>query len=263
MRRNVSGLKRVMGLVVATGLAMAGRAAEEAAPVAVNADLPVASAYVWRGQVLNDEAVCQPALNLTKGGLGVNVWGNFNLTDSVTDDPDFSEIDLTVSYGAKIGPVGYGFGLIEYLFPNSTLATEEGGEAYPGTRELYASLSLPDLPVVPSVSVYRDIDEAEGTYTSVAVGYSKALAKVLTLGLSASLGAADADYNSFYFGVDEAALNDANVGATLSWALRDGVTVTPGVQYTWLPDSEIETGAEGLYKDKEQLAGSLKVNVVF
>jgi hypothetical protein len=212
---------------------------------------------------LNDEAVFEPALNLTKGGFGLNVWGNYSLTDSATGESDFSEIDLTVSYGGKAGSVGYGVGFIEYLFPNSTLTTDEGGVGYPGTRELYVTVSLPDLPVVPSLSVYRDIDEADGTYASLAAGYSHSLAAKLTLGLSASIGAADADYNRFYFGLDDAALNDANVGATLSYTLLDNLTVTPGVQYTWLPDEDIKDGAGGLYKDTDQLLGSLKVNYVF
>jgi hypothetical protein len=263
MKTRTGWLKVVAGIMLMVGFAVAEEAKVEAPAVAANTDLPVLSAYVWRGQVLNDEAVFQPALNLTKGGLGLNVWGNFNLTDSVTEDPDFSEIDLTLSYGGKAGVVGYGVGLIEYLFPNSTLATDEGGVGYPGTRELYASLSLPELPVIPALSVYRDIDEADGTYAAVSVAYSQSLVAKLTLGLSASLGMADADYNSFYFGVDESALNDANVGATLSYALLDTLTVVPGVQYTWLPDSDIEDGAAGLYKDKEALTGSLKINYVF
>jgi len=253
----------IAGGLLSVSTVMAEDAKVEAPALAANTDLPVLSAYVWRGQILNDEAVFQPALNLTKGGFGLNVWGNFNLTDSVTEDPDFSEIDLTLSYGGKAGSVGYGVGIIEYLFPNSTLATDDGGIGYPGTRELYASISLPDLPVIPSLTVYRDIDEADGTYASLALGYSKSLADSLTLGLSTSIGVADAEYNSFYFGVDDAAVNDANVGATLSYTVREHLTVTPGVQYTWLPDGDIKDGADGLYKDTAQVAGSLKVNYVF
>ena len=256
-------LAGVAGGVLMAAMAVAEDAKVDAPALAANTDLPVLSAYVWRGQVLNDEAVFEPALNLTKGGLGLNVWGNYNLTDNATGEADFSEIDLTLSYGGKAGAVGYGVGLIEYLFPNSTLTTDEGGVGYPGTRELYVTLSLPDLPVVPSLSVYRDIDEADGTYASLAAGYSRSLVDKLTLGVSASIGAADADYNLFYFGVDDAALNDANVGATLAYTLRDNLTVIPGVQYTWLPDDAIKDGAGALYKDTDQLVGSLKVNYVF
>jgi outer membrane scaffolding protein for murein synthesis (MipA/OmpV family) len=34
-------------------------------------DAPVLSAYVWRGQVLNNEAVLQPSLTMTKGAFSL------------------------------------------------------------------------------------------------------------------------------------------------------------------------------------------------
>lgn len=244
-------MRRAKGwMAMAAGVITAGLGADAAD---VNVDLPVLSAYVWRGQVLNDEAVVQPALNVVSGGFGVNVWGNYNTTDNVTEDPDFSEIDLTVSYGGKLGPVGYGVGVIEYLFPNT---------AYSGTREIYASLSLPDAPVIPTLGVYRDIDEADGFYATLGLSKSMALGDKATLGLSVSLGAGDEDYNTFYFGVDDAALNDANVSASVSFALTDTVTLTPGVQYTWLLDSDIEDGAKALYLDDETFVASLKLTII-
>jgi hypothetical protein len=256
-------------MVLAGALALAGMVASageeqtEPAAVEVDADVPVLSAYVWRGQVLNDEAVFQPALNLTKGGFGLNVWGNFNLTDRVTDDADFSEIDLTISYGGKRGSVGWGVGLIEYLFPNSTLTTDAGGAGYPSTREAYASVSLPDLVVVPTLSVYRDIDEGNGTYASFGLGYDRALTDKLTLNVSAALGMADADYNAFYFGIEDAALNDANLGASVSYSVSKNLTITPSVQYTWLPDGDIKDAAGALYYGKDQVVGGLNINYVF
>lgn len=238
------------------------RAAEEPA-VSVNADLPVLSAYVWRGQVLNDEAVFQPALNLSKGGFGLNVWGNYNLTDAVADAGECSEIDLTASYGGKVGPLQYGLGVIEYSFPNQTLVSGSNSVAYPGTREVYVSLSLPDLPVVPSLSVYRDIDEGECFYGSIGLGYSREIMAKTTLGLTASLGMGDSDYDRFYFGVDKAKIGDANVGATLTYEVTPNLTLVPGIQYTWLPDDDIREAAGAVYKDDSALVGSLKANYVF
>lgn len=246
MRRIAGRMALAVAGFLAAGLDLCG--------ADMNADLPILSAYVWRGQVLNDETVVQPALNVAKGGLGVNVWGNYNTTDRVTGDPDFSEIDLTVSYGGRLGPAAYGIGVIEYLFPNTEV---------PGTREVYVSLSLPDAPVVPTLAVYRDVDECDGLYASFSLSKAVKVGDRTTLGLSASLGAADEKYNAFYFGVEDAALNDANVGATLSIALSDKVTLVPGIQYTWLPDADIRDGAEALYGDAEKITASLKLNLVF
>ncbi|MFO7534679.1 MAG: TorF family putative porin [Kiritimatiellia bacterium] len=246
MRKRIGWMTLAAAGMMAAGLDVRG--------ADVSADLPILSAYVWRGQVLNDEAVIQPALNVVTGGWGVNVWGNFNATDRVTGDADFSEIDLTLSYGGRLGPAAYGVGVIEYLFPNTD---------YASTREIYVSLSLPDAPVVPTLSVYRDVEEADGFYASFALSKTYKIGDKTTLGLSASLGAGDEDYNAFYFGVDDAALNDVNAGATLSFALSDTVTLVPGVQYTWLPDPDIRDGAEALYFDTEQLTGSLKLTLIF
>lgn len=238
-------------LMAAAGILGAGTAARGAD---VGVDLPVLSAYVWRGQVLNDEAVIQPALNVEKGGFGVNIWANYDATDRGETKADFSEVDLTASYGGQLGAVEYGVGVIEYLFPNTDASS---------TREVYGSLSLPDASVVvPTLSVYRDVDEADGFYASLALSKEIALCDKTTLELSASLGAADEDYNSFYFGVDDAALNDVTTCAKVSFALSETVTLTPCVQYAWLPDSDIRDGAKALYGDDDQFWGSLMLSVV-
>jgi hypothetical protein len=236
---------------LAAGIVAAGLTARGAD---VEADLPVLSAYVWRGQVLNDETVVQPALNIESGGFGLNVWGNYNTTDNV-GDRDFNEIDLTVSYGLQLGPVELGGGVIEYLFPNTD---------YESTREVYLSASLPDAPVVPCLSVYRDVEEADGFYATL--GLSKEYAfneEKTTLGLSASLGGGDQDYNDFYFGVKDDALNDVTVGASLAHAFTDAVTLTPGVLYSSLVDSDIRDGARELYGKSDELVGSLTLTVTF
>jgi hypothetical protein len=218
------------------------------------------SAYVWRGQVLNDEAVLQPALTVTKGGFMVNAWGNYNLTDAATGDSgEYSEIDLTVAYSRSLGPLSLGVGAIEYLFPHQTLIASDGsGTAYPGTREVYLSASCSCGPVTPALTVYYDYDEAESFYGLFALSYGKDLAESLKLGLSGSIGYAAADYNSFYFGVDSAAFNDANLGASLTWSPCKSFSVVPAYQYTMLVDSDIEDGAASLYKDKDQSIVSIK-----
>jgi hypothetical protein len=255
--------------MVLTGVAVGctgalGFAAEDI-KVGAFADVSALSAYVWRGQVLNDEAVIQPAATITKGGFAINIWGNFNLTDAATGDSgEFSEVDLTLSYSRAVGPATIGAGVIEYLFPNQTLVAADGtGVGYPGTREVYLSLSLPGLPVVPSVTVYYDFGEAESFYALAALTYSAKLGETLNLGLSTSLGYAAADYNAFYFGVDEAALNDANFGLSLAWSPHPLLMVTPAYQYTMLADSNIEDGAAGLYKDKDHSIVSVKATYTF
>ena len=250
-----TGLRYLMTAAVLGGASLAR--AEDPAPVPATAvaEATLANGYVWRGQVLNDEAVIQPSFTLGKGPFTINTWGNLNLTDAVTEDaPDLSELDLTFGYAKTVGNVALGGGLIEYTFPNT---------AYTGTREVYATIGLPTLLIAPTLSVYYDFDAAEGFYGSFALSYSKSIADKATLALFASLGAASSDYNAFYFGVDENALNDLNAGASLAIPVTKSLTITPAVQYTALPDSKIEDGAAGLYKDKDFVLGSIKASYVF
>lgn len=227
-------------------------------PVAVALDATFLSAYVWRGQVLNDERVFQPAATITKGAFSLSTWGNYNLTDRVTGESgDFSEIDVTASFTCKAGPVGATAGVIEYVFPNQTAA----GAAVQGTRELFLTLSFPDWVVVPSVSVYRDVDEVDGTYAVAGLSWTAAMGDKVALTLSGSIGYGDKDYNGTYFGVEESALNDANVCASLAWKVSDSLTVAPCVQYTTLPDSDVKDGAGGLYRDKSAVVGGVKVSL--
>lgn len=256
MKKSVyRGLGWVVAAAVLNGVGTVRAGEEAATPATATADLVGLSAYVWRGQVLNDEAVLQPSFTLGKSGFTINTWGNMNLTDAVTEDaPDFSELDLTLSYAKTVGNVGLGAGFIEYTFPNTAVA---------GTRELYASLALPNLVVVPTLAVYYDFDEADGVYGNFSLGYSRSLCNKTTLGLFASLGMATADYNMFYFGVDEDALNDVNVGASVSFAVTKSLTIVPAVQYTALPDGDIEDGAATLYKDTDGVIGSVKASYTF
>jgi hypothetical protein len=262
--KSYANMKRVLAGLVVGGAGALGFAADDIT-VGATADVSALSAYVWRGQVLNDEAVIQPAATITKGGFAVNTWGNYNLTDEATGDSGvFSEVDLTVSYSRTVGPVGLGGGVIEYLFPNQTLVTADGtGVGYPGTREAYLSANLPGLLIVPSLAVYYDFDEADSFYGLASLGYSTKLGETVNMGLSASLGYGASDYNAFYFGVDDSALNDANFGTSLTWSPCSCLSLTPAYQYTMLVDSDIEDAAAGLYKDKDQHLVSVKATYTF
>ncbi len=236
------------------GLAMAQEAAAPIPATAI-AEATLANAYVWRGQVLNDETVLQPSFTVGKGAFTINTWGNMNLTDSVTEDaPDFSELDLTFGYSKTVGAVALGAGLVEYTFPNTT---------YAGTREVYGTIAAPTLLIVPTLSVYYDFDEADGVYANLALSYSHSIADKATLSLFTSLGAASAEYNEFYFGVDDSALNDLNVGASLSIPVTKSLTIVPAVQYTTLADGDIKDGAAELYADEDIILGSIKASYVF
>jgi len=251
--------------------------AEDAKPaVAATLDIVASSTYIFRGQVLNDEPVVQPALTVTRGGLSLATWGNFNLTDSTPAESDFSEVDLTATFSGKCGPVGWSVGIIEYLFPHQTLVTttesvvggvtnvEEQSEAYPGTREVTVGFSLPDLPIVPAINVYCDLDEARGgIYAIASLAFTVQGKLPFSTTLSSSIGYGTAKYNNLYFAVDQGGFNDVNVGLTLSYAGLAPCTIAPFVTYTALLDEDIADAAAGLYKDTRHVTGGVKISCAF
>jgi hypothetical protein len=70
-------------------------------PVDLSADLGLYSAYVWRGQIVNDHAVLQPSVTASKGPFSFNIWGNWNLDQPAGRDDDL-EIDYTAAYTLPI-----------------------------------------------------------------------------------------------------------------------------------------------------------------
>ena len=230
-------------------------AEDEKIPVTVTGDLALQNSYVWRGQVINDEAVLQPAVTATKGGFSLNAWGNFNLTDVVTEDgADFSEIDLTLSYGRTFGEISVGAGYIEYVFPNTIFAA---------TREIYLTCSLPALPIVPAITVNYDFNEADGFYGNFSLSYARSLCDAVSASVFTSLGAGSSDYNNFYFGVDDTALNDFNAGCSLTVKVCNNLVLVPAVQYITLVGSDVEVASRELYKDDSQVVASLKASYSF
>ena len=254
-------MKKMLELGLAGLWMLAGTAGAESDGSA-GLDVAALSSYVWRGQTLNDKPVVQPSLTVGQGGFALNAWSSYNIDGAYQGD--FSEMDLTASYAKSVGPVTLGGGVVQYTFPNQTLAVEDGEDmAYPGTVEVYASAGLPDVPLAPTLTAYRDVDEIDGTYGMLAVGHSFELAEKVSLSLSASLGAADADYNAGYFGVDDAALNDLTVGAALPFAVLENLTVKPAISYVYLPDSDVRDAAEALYGEDDAVVGSLTASYAF
>jgi hypothetical protein len=234
----------------------------------VSLDMTAASAYQWRGQTLNDEAVVQPSLTMsTDYGLSFNTWGSFNLTDRLGSESqkEFTEVDLGVSYRLPIKALDLTVGVTDYEFPHTVVVSEDqegriqAAGSYPGTREASVTIGKEDFLLAPSASVYYDFDEANGFYGVVAIGPSLDLIQdKLSAGLVLSLGAGSEDYNEYYFGKDAAALNDGTVKANLSYTISKSLSVSGYVQFTKLLDASIENAARQIYfNDGEMWVGGV------
>ena len=113
------------------------------------------SKYIWRGQVLDNKSVFQPAVSASIYGFTGTLWGNMNLNNNDKIVPDngseFSEFDWALDYTNAlpgIDGVNFSVGTIYYRFPN---------QVYKPTTEVYGGLSLSNIPLSPSFKVYRAV----------------------------------------------------------------------------------------------------------
>jgi hypothetical protein len=202
------------------------------------------SKYVWRGQLLNDDYVFQPSVGLSYGGLSASLWGNLDMTDYHDDNGEFTEYDWTIGYADKLPGVDilkYSVGVIYYHFPSTTVST----------TEVYGGLGL-DVPLSPTVTIYRDVDEIKGTYVAFSVSHSVEkifeLSSDMPVGMtaSASVGWGNKTYNKGYWSnsddssksVDSSALNDLTLGLGFPVPVM-GWTFTPSVNYVTLLNSDV------------------------
>jgi hypothetical protein len=215
-------------------------AVEESPVLTTNLSACFNSKYIWRGQLLNDDFVFQPLVGLGYGGLSASLWGNLDLTDYHNNSGEFTEYDWTLGYADTVPGVDfltYSIGTIYYYFPSTDGDLD--------TVELYAGLGLA-MPVRPTVTVYRDIDEIDGTYVAFSVSHSVdklfELSPDMPVGMTllTSVGWGNDAYNKGYWGgLDESSLQDLTVTIGFPIPVR-GWTLTPSVNYVTLLDSDIQ-----------------------
>jgi len=216
-------------VVVLSVLFLALGAAGTVFGAAATAGADFASAYVWRGITFNDGLVVQPYVDVAAGnGFAINVWGNYDIDDydNTLDDNEFSEIDLTLSYGFSLEPVDITVGHIEYLFPN-------GGA---GTSEVFLSAYISPIDGISAgIDAYYDYDEVEDYYVSASLAYDVTLDSGLGLGAGASAGYAGED---FTIGPDDG-LHEYTLSANASFPVTETVGLSAFIAYTDTFDEDV------------------------
>lgn len=258
--------RTVLAMAVIAGFATL--AAPPAPAAEAEFDLSAFSEYVWRGQVLNDEPVFQPSIDVAAGnGFSINVWANMDLTDnnagliydaegtSEVDDTEaeFTEVDLTIDYALPLdGKFGLNVGAIEYVYSHPAGST----------REVYVTAGLA-VPLNPSLTVSYDFDKADGTYASFDVEQDIPLGEAVTLTFSGSVGYGDAGYNEYSFGTCGGAFNDANAGLAATWSMNEAWSIAGSVRHTVLIDGDIRDAAEAVYYDDQGTVAGLSATCAF
>jgi outer membrane scaffolding protein for murein synthesis (MipA/OmpV family) len=223
------------------------------------------SSYVWRGQVYNNDAVFQPQVTVAQYGFSVNVWGNYDLGSSVNGtSSDFSEIDFSLAYTLPfdVNEVAVDVGIIGYHFP----ANGAGNTGSPSTTELYAKgtiLSFQEY-VIPSVTIYGDVDEAEGVYVLFDVVAPYEVSEYLLVEGGVSAGWGNTSYNDYYFGdpigkAQDEGFNDYNFYANASYEIIENVTASANITFTFLEGGSIRDSADRIYESKQKFWGGVNI----
>ncbi|MHC4759491.1 MAG: hypothetical protein ACYTE8_12615 [Planctomycetota bacterium] len=218
------------------------------------------SKYIWRGQNLVDGWVFQPSTSLSYKGFTGLVWGNLDMTNDNRDSCEFTEVDLSLDYTGKcpgIDILNYSLGFIYYDFP------DPGG--VDDTWELYWGLAL-DVLLNPSVTVYHDVDEADGG-AYVSTGVSHSFVNVIELSpdmpvgvdLSASWGWGNSSYNKAYWGVNDSKSQDMALSAAFPIGLGNW-TLAPSINYVTLMNDDIRSAN---LKDSHNLFGGVSLSRSF
>lgn len=254
------GKNAVFGIILITFIAGTAAAEEQVVKFGLSADY--FSKYIWRGQVLDNKSVFQPAVSASAYGFTGSIWGNMELTDSSRTVPDnaweFSEFDYTLDYTAMIPGTDWlsgSVGAIYYRFPN---------QIYDPTTEIYGGLSLPTVPLTPSFKWYRDVDEIKGSYFQFGIGHT--IEKIYVdsekcycnLQLGASYGWANSAYNKGYFGVDGDKSNDLTLTAGLPFCVETW-TIKPSINYSSMLADSIQKAT----KDSDNIWVGLGISTSF
>ena len=226
-----SNLKRLAA--AGTAAWILGTGAGWAAEVTAGADLN--SAYVWRGMTYNDSLVFQPSVDVAgPAGLGLNVWGNFDLDDydvdgeTLVEGGNFSEVDLTLTYAIPedVDALEFEVGVSEYLYPDGV----------DSTREAYAEAGY-DLGggVRAGGLIAYDFDEIDDYYANVSLRYGYDVAENLALELAGLIGYAGSDFATG----GESGFHEYEVKASAAYTLSEAAELGAFLAYTDAVDDDV------------------------
>ena len=256
-------MKKVMG--VGAALMVAGvMGVQAASEPEISAEASLLSSYVFRGMVLNNDAVMQPQVTVEHYGVSFNIFGNYDIGSNFDGvSSDFSEIDCTLAYELPLAieDLVLSVGMTHYTFPNVTV----GGAARESTTEIFAKGTLKtlenlEIPVIPSMTIFGDVDEVSGTYILFDVYVPYQISPELSSQFGFSAGYGNTSYNDAYFGPGiDGDWNDFNFNGALSYAVTDDLTASANLTYTVLNGGAISDGAKARYENEDKVWCGLNI----
>jgi hypothetical protein len=231
---------RALRTLALVGAALAAPAPAAHAQVALNADLILANAYVWRGLTFTNRPVLQPDAYVTVAagagtvvtGVALNVEpvayrGTHDL--SVLGAESGTLVTATTLWGEYSRPVGVAtatLGVTGYVYPRAA-----GVAATYNTVEVYAKGALA-TPLAPTLAIYYDVGQVRGAYAEAGLRHVLSSTRRLTLaasgtaGVNVGQGADAAGRETAYFVGD--GLTHVDLALTATWS-ASRVTIAPSV----------------------------------
>lgn len=227
------------GLTAAS--AMAFQPALPAMAAEVTATLDLNSAYISKGQTVNDGFVLQPGMDITiYKGFYTAVWANIDLNDyNDVEAGDFSEVNLIAGYRFDLNEsVSLGLSIAEYIYP-----VDDGNET-----EVIA-----DYNVMLGMGFFifgnfiYNIDVTEDIYTSLGLGYTYKLNDATSFTLKGSAGYVGSDWAETSNGGKESGLNEYLLTFAVDHNINNSFSINAHIDYTdnidndVLPDEAVDT----------------------
>ncbi|MDD5347933.1 MAG: hypothetical protein PHT59_04905 [Candidatus Omnitrophica bacterium] len=233
----------VFGLVCASAAFAESEGIFSDLGITVSGDAAYYSEYLWRGMLLDGDAVLQPGVYVAGpttpfGKLTAKLWSSHDLENR--DSRKSEEYDYILDYTFDLTDVSLSAGHTYYDFPETDTFS----------REFYAGAAFPKMPLSPSVFIYRDYGEPEdgggaGTYTVASAAYS--------VPITVAKYACSLDISGHYGYNHELFINgkgsDIGLAAAFSVPLAKNVTLAPSVNYS-AALGDLEKESDGNQKDR-------------
>ncbi len=227
----------------------------------VTAEAALVSSQVWRGQVRNNDFVFQPQATIEQYGVSFNVWANYDLGNSWNGtSSDFSEIDLSLAYTLPLDydQITFDLGVINYNY----MGNGSAGTVIPSTTELFARATVQSWRqyVIPSVTFFGDIDEADGVYVLFDIVAPYQVSDYLQVAGGISAGWGDSSYNDYYWGENQdKGFNDYNFYGNASYEIMENLTAAVNLTYTLLEGGSIRSAGKTIYEKGEKFYGGVSI----
>jgi len=229
--------------------------------IEVSGDLAFNSIYMWRGIMLDGDAVVQPGFYVRSpeskyGRIKVGIWLNHDLQNK--DSLRSSETDYLFDYTYNFSSVALSTGFTYYDFPD---ATPSDGSPKGFSREVYGGVTFTKLLLSPAIYYYYDLGRKEdgggqGSYTVLNLSHSVpfVMRKLnMSLDFSGHLGFNNKQYFRGKGG-------DVALGTGITVPLLKNLTCKPNINFS-IPWGNISDKNNG--NQKNRLYGGVYLNYVF